>query len=47
MEQYSIKAAIRWLERSRESGAKNSALGILTAAITCDERVTIRNYGCE
>ena len=43
MEQYLIKGGNPLVGEVEISGAKNSALGILAAAIMCDETVTIRN----
>ena len=43
MEQYFIKGGSPLVGNVEISGAKNSALGILAAAIMCDETVTIRN----
>ncbi len=43
MEQYLIKGGNPLVGEVEIGGAKNSALGILAAAIMCDETVTIRN----
>ncbi len=43
MEQYLIKGGKPLVGEVEISGAKNSALGILAAAIMCNETVTIRN----
>ena len=43
MEQYVIKGGNPLVGEVEIGGAKNSALGILAAAIMCDETVTIRN----
>lgn len=43
MEQYIIKGGNPLVGDVEISGAKNSALGILAAAIMCDETVTVRN----
>ena len=43
MDQYLIKGGAPLVGTVKIGGAKNSALGILAAAIMCDETVTIRN----
>ncbi len=43
MEQYLIKGGNPLVGEVEIGGAKNSALGILAAAVMCDETVTIRN----